>query len=190
MCLWRVDITGNIIETKSYGGTSNDFGNSVKMCSDGGFIILGETHSYGTGGDAFLVRTMPNLDMEWYRTFGGVHRDEGTYIHANADDTFTFLVRDSSNYGSDIDIMVYKTNSTGESVIWSRAFGGKEKDTPKMISSTSDGGYIIAGHSRSFGWVNPDMWIIKLEGDGTLNWDNHFGGFGNEHCYTVRELSD
>ena len=59
-----------------------------------------------------------------------------------------------------------------------------------MIQSTSDGGYVVASVCRSFGWINPDMWILKLDALGDTTWTKHYGGPGHEHCYAVRQTAD
>jgi hypothetical protein len=187
--LIKIDPAGTVIWNKSYGGSNDDFGHSVQQCADGGFIMLGQTFSYGAGGDAYLVKTDASGNMSWEKTFGGSLSDEGVYVNANNDGSFTFVIRDSSNVGKHIDIRVVKTDASGNQ-IWSKTYGSTEKDTPKMIQPTSDGGYIIAAISRSFGWINPDMWILKLNSGGDTTWTRHYGGVNNEHCYVVRELAD
>ena len=59
-----------------------------------------------------------------------------------------------------------------------------------MIQTTSDGGYIVTAMSRSFGWNNPDYWILKLNSLGDTVWAKNFGGSDHEHCYVVRQTSD
>ncbi len=188
--LVKIDPAGTVIWDKKYGGSANDHGCIVKQCSDGGYIMLGQTFSYGVGnGDAWLVKMNSNGDTTWTKTFGGAQNDEGISLTINSDDSFTFVIRDSSNAGSDIDTRIVKTSPTG-TIIWDKTYGGNKKDSPKMIQKTSDGGYVIAAISRSFGWINPDMWILKLNSLGDTTWTRHYGGSNNEHCYTVRELAD
>jgi hypothetical protein len=186
--LIKIDPAGNVIWSQLYGGSSDDFGNSVKQCSDGGFIMLGQTYGVGNG-DAYLVRTDASGVTTWTKTFGGAQADEGIYINVNSDNSFIFIIRDSSNAGQDIDTRLTKTDPSGNQ-IWSKVYGGTKKDTPKMIQPTSDGGYIIAAISRSFGWINPDMWILKCNNGGDTTWTRHYGGVNNEHCYVVREQPD
>ncbi len=188
--LIKIDPAGTVIWSKLYGGSANDYGNCVKQTSDGGFIMVGQTFSFGSpGGDAYLVKTNANGDTTWTKRFGGAYSDEGYYITVNPDGSYVFLVRDSSTAGKDIDVRIIKTDSIGN-VIWNKVYGGNQKDTPKMIQPTSDGGYIVGAISRSFGWVNPDMWILKLNNTGDTTWTRHYGGSQNEHCYAIRELPD
>jgi len=189
MFLIKIDPAGTVIWNKWLGGSSNDFGNSIQQCSDGGYIVLGNTFSFGAGGDAYLVKTDAGGNIAWTKTFGGALYDEGVYLHLNTDGSYTFVVRDSSTVGHDIDVRIIKTDMSGN-VIWNKAYGGTKKDTPKMIQSTMDGGYVVAAITRSFGLITPDMWIVKLDANGDTTWTRRYGGNQNEHCYVVRELSD
>lgn len=188
--LIKINIDGDIIWDKQYGGGALETGYSVKQCNDGGFIMLGQTYSYGHGdSDAYVVKTNSSGDTLWTKTFGGAHYDEGAFTLENTDGSLMFVVRDSSDGFGDVDIRIVKTTSSG-SVIWDRNYGGDKKDTGKMIQATSDGNYIVAGHSRSFGWVNPDMWLLKLNQQGDTIWTRNYGGTDHEHCYVARETSD
>jgi uncharacterized delta-60 repeat protein len=188
--LTKIDINGNEIWSKQYGGGAYEAGASVKQCADGGFIMLGQTFSYGQGdSDAYVVKTNSSGDTVWTKTFGGAHYDEGAFTIENTDGSFMFVVRDSSAGFGDVDIRIVKTTGTG-SVIWDRNYGGDKKDTGKMIQKTSDGNFIVAGHSRSFGWQTPNMWLLKLNQSGDTIWTRNYGGFDHEHCYVARETSD
>lgn len=188
--LIKIDPAGTIIWSKLIGGTANDYGNSVRQTSDGGYIMIGQTFSSGAGnGDAYLVKLNANGDTTWTKTFGGAQSDEGYYISIATDGGYAFIIRDSSNVGQDIDIRFIKTDASGN-VVWNKVYGGNKKDTPKMVQTTSDGGYIIGAISRSFGWMNPDMWILKCNSLGDTTWTRRYGGSQNEHCYVVREMPD
>jgi hypothetical protein len=189
MYLMKIDVNGTVIWTKYYGGPNKEYGNSVKQTPTGGYILLGQTYSYGTGnGDAYLVKTNSTGDTIWTKTYGGPLQEEGTSLVCNNDGSFAFLIRDSTST-RDIDTRVVKTDGNG-TVIWDKIYGGTKKDTPKKIISTSDGGYFLGVTSRSFGWVNPDMWVLKLNAAGDSAWSRHYGGPNHEHCNAVRQTAD
>jgi hypothetical protein len=189
ICMMKIDNDGNVIWTKYYGGSNAEFGNSVKQCSDGGFIITGQTFSYGSGGgDAWLVKTDSDGNYSWDKTFGGPFDDEGISIVTNSDGSHVFAVRDSSS-GQDVDVRVIKTDGSGN-VLWNKLYAGNKKDTPKTLRKTSDGGFIVGAISRSFGWINPDMWLLKLDANGDTTWSRHYGWVDHEHCHSARQSSD
>lgn len=188
MYLAKIGADGTLLWNKWIGTSSEEISNCVKQATDGGYIVLGMTMSVGQG-DAYLVKTDASGNVSWSQTYGGVHYDEGVYVDPNADGTYTFLVRDSSDAGMDIDVRIIKSDASG-GVIWNKVYGGTKKDTPKMIQSTMDGGYIVAAITRSFGLINPDMWIMKFDAGGDTTWTHHYGGVNHEHCYVARELPD
>lgn len=186
----KIDLEGNEIWTKYIGGTEKEYGNCIKLCNDGGFIIGGETFSYDRGdGDAYLIRTNANGDTIWTKTYGGLLADEIKSIICNADGSFTMAIRDSSNGSGDIDVEIMKTDSNGN-IIWDKVYGSYDKDTPKTIYPTNDNGYIVGAITRSFGLINPDMWLIKLNADGDSIWTRRFGLYDHEHCHAAKQSSD
>jgi hypothetical protein len=59
---------------------------------------------------------------------------------------------------------------------WSRAYGGSGTDEARVIVSTSDGGYVVAGTTQSFGAGNRDVWVLMLDGSGNMQWQKTYGG--------------
>jgi hypothetical protein len=186
--LMKVDGDGAVIWIKYYGGSGKEFGNSVKQCSDGGYYMLGETFSYGQGGDAYLVRTNAGGDTLWTRHYGGALNDEGVWVEVTNDGAATLAVRDSCN-GKDVDTRIMQVNANG-ALLWSKLYAGNLKDTPKTLRRTADGGYLIGAISRSFGWVNPDMWILKTNSSGDTLWSRHYGDADHEHCHHAKPSGD
>jgi hypothetical protein len=188
--LIKINAVGDIIWTKYYGGPNYESARSVKLCSDGGFIMVGKTATAATSvATMYLVRTDLNGDTLWTKKIGGANSYEGKSVIVNTDGSYTIALDDSSAT-RDSDVRVMNIDATGKTIIWNKMYGGLQKDIAKMIQSTSDGGYIIASISRSFGWVNPDMWLIKLDASGNSQWTHNYGGAGHEHCFAVRPTAD
>jgi hypothetical protein len=187
--LIKIDNSGTELWRKTYGGSGLEFGNGVALCADGGFIVTGRTGgSSSAGGQAYLVRTDASGNMTWSNSYGTALDDEGVAVVSNADGSYVMVVRDSTA-ASDIDVHVLKADAGGAKT-WEKSYGGVFKDTPKRIRATNDGGYIVGAISRSFGWANPDMWLLKLDTGGDTLWSRHFGGSGHEHCHDIKQSSD
>jgi hypothetical protein len=182
--LIKIDLSGTILWQKYYGGSNKEYGNSVKQCSDGGYILTGQTLSWGQNGDTYIVRTNSSGDTLWTKMHSSPLADEGVWVTVNADDSFAFAIRDSSS--SDVDVRILKLDANG-GVVWDKLYGSTDKDTPKSICTTADGGYLVGAISRSFGWVNPDMWLLKLNASGDTLWSRHFGSSDHEHCHKAKE---
>jgi hypothetical protein len=190
MMLIKIALDGTEIWTRYYGGPDYESARSVKLCTDGGFILTGKT-AKGPSAIASLqlVKTNSSGQESWTKTYsGGTHSYEGKFILANSDGSYTVCVDDSSQT-NDSDVMIMKFDNSG-GLSWSKNYGGDKKDIGKMIQSTTDGGYIVGAISRSFGWNNPDVWILKLDSTGESQWTRHFGGSGHEHLYSIRQTDD
>ncbi|MFN5183500.1 MAG: hypothetical protein ACK5D5_10825, partial [Bacteroidota bacterium] len=188
--LMKIDPLGNIIWEKNYGGSLYETSRSVKECLDGGYILTGQTLSYGSGGgDVYLIKTDSNGNLVWSKTFGGSSIDDGNVVLENPDKTIMIAAETESYGGGAMDVWLLKTDSLGN-LLWSQTYGGTDKDVSKTMRMTSDGKYLIGAISRSFGWINPDMWLLKIDTNGTTLWTRHFGSWDHEHCHSAREASD
>lgn len=178
---------------KSIGGGSYEIGNSIQQTADGGYILAGQTYSYGNfDGDYYLVKTDASGNVQWQKTYGRPHLQECHYAQITPDGGY-ILVGDAdtlSNGLGDTDVWMIKTDSLG-SIMWDKVYGGSKKDGGKTVENTSDGGFIIAGITRSFGLINPNFYLIKTDGSGNLNWQKtSYGTAYHDHAYRAIETSD
>lgn len=79
---------------------------------------------------------------------------------------------------------------------WEKTMGGSDEDKARSIVQTMDGGYIVAGYSKSTsgditgnqGGV--DFWISKMAMNGQMDWQENFGGSGKDQATQIKECSD
>ncbi len=188
--LAKIDLAGNVIWSKNYGGGQFESSYSLKQCLDGGYILAGQTYSYGQGGsDIYIIKTDPNGDTLWTKTFGGAGTDCGNNVLANSDGTYAIACETNSIGAGDYDMQLIKTDASGN-FSWTQTYGGNVKDVTKTMEATPDGGYIISGISRSFGWINPNFWIVKVDAFGNMQWNKSYGSWYHDHGYTIRLTSD
>jgi len=73
---------------------------------------------------------------------------------------------------------------------WERTFGGGSEESGNSLQETSDGGYIIAGYTNSYGEGVNDVYLVKTDADGVLQWERTYGGNYNDQAYSVQETRD
>ena len=148
----------------TYGGGGIDAAVSVRQTTDGGYIIAGYTNSYGAGGhDFWLVKTDASGNKIWDRTYGGANDSSPCFVQQTTDggyittgNTFTF-----GNDNDTADFWLVKTDASGN-MVWNQTYGGAENDDAACVRQTTDGGYIVAGDTASFGAGLVDFWLVKV----------------------------
>ena len=175
---------------KTFGGLDIEWAWSVQQASDGGYIIAGHTESYGAGGsDFWLIKTDSIGNKEWDKTFGGLSGDFAYSVQQASDGGYIIAGHTESYGAGESDFWLIKTDSIGNKE-WDKTFGGSYDDLAYSIQQTSDGGYIIAGKTESYGAGKSDVWLIKTNSRGNKEWDKIFGGSYDDLAHSVQQTSD
>jgi len=188
--LVKTDSNGNEQWNKTFGRTDKDFANSVKQTTDGGYIIAGGMVSYSTGYyDARLMKTDSNGNEQWNKTFGGTRNDVAYSVQQTTDGGY-IIAGGTESYGAgSIDAWLVKIDSNGNKQ-WDKTFGGTPEDRAMSVQQTTDGGYIIAGSTESYGAGSYNAWLVKIDSSGNRQWDKTFGGTRNDGAYSVQQTTD
>ena len=188
--LIKTNASGDTLWTRTYGGTGYDYALSVQQTSDGGYILAGGTYSFGAGGDdVYLLKINATGDTLWTRTYGGSSHEYGSSVQQTSDSGY-ILAGTTLSFGSgNGDVYLIKTNASGDT-LWTRTYGGTSEENGASIQLTSDGGYIIAGFTFSFGSGHSDIYLIKTNASGDTLWTRTYGGAGYDYAFSVRQTSD
>ena len=167
MWLLCMNPDGESLWERNYGGSNVDLAYSVIELSDGGYLVAGTTNSFGSGSvDVYAVRTDIDGDTVWTRTYGGTGSDGAHAATKTADNCF-LLAGYTGSYGGGLkDVWLLKINSHGDT-LWTRTFGGSYNDGAEAVIQTSDGNYLVAGGTYSYGVGNGDIWLLCIEGPPT-----------------------
>ena len=187
--LIKTDSSGNTLWAKTFGGTGSESGQSVQQTSDGGYIIAGKTASLGSGNeDIYLIKTDSSGDTLWTKTFGETSLDEGFSVQQTSDGGY-IIVGNAGEYLLESYVYLIKTDDSGDT-LWTKTYGGTSLDGGNSVQQTNDGGYIIAGWTRSFGAGDMDVYLIKTDESGDTLWTKTFGGQSSDQGQSVKQTSD
>jgi len=187
--LLKTDASGNLQWAKTFGGSSHDYAHSVQQTSDGGYIVAGYTRSFGAGGDVFLLKTDASGNLQWAKTFGGSDYDWAYSVQQTSDGGYIVAGVTYSFGAGNNDVFLLKTDASGN-LQWAKTFRGSSYDGALSVQQTSDGGYIVAGYTSSFGAGGSDVFLFKTDASGNLQWTKTFGGGADDYAYSVQQTSD
>ncbi|MCD6573678.1 MAG: hypothetical protein J7K95_06250 [Thermoplasmata archaeon] len=169
----KVNKNGNELWNRTYGGGRDDFIEDVIPTSDGGYIMVGETDSYGEGGDMWVVKIDANGNELWSKNYGGSGYEKG-YSILEADGGYIICGVTSSYGKGGWDFWVVKIDKNGNE-LWNKTYGYWDMEWAKKIIKVDDG-YIVAGDTTttSTGWN--DILLIKIDDKGNEIWNKTYGG--------------
>ena len=201
---------GEILQNKVFGNSMiNNMKNIIKT-KDGGYFFVSSTNLVegmveGTyhGGleDVWVVKLDSNMNIEWQKLYGGSETDNSDLGILELQYGYIFLAQTNSNdgdvsgyhgnIGESADIWVVRIDIEGN-IIWQRCLGGLFWEGSGSIHKTEDEGFVIFGDTKSnngdvsgnYSWSGySDIWMVKLSANGELEWQECFGGYGNERLY-------
>lgn len=190
ICLMRIGKKGNLRWSKTFGGEGKDCCREVMHTNDGGFLILGNTCSFGAGcDDILLIKTDSDGEKTWQKTYGGEDFDCASSIRRTSDGGYVIVGSTRSSGSGEDDVYLLRLDSAGN-VVWSKTYGGEGYDWGEGVQQTSDGGFAIVGitgldESKWF-----DIYLIKTDETGNTLWSKTFGGVNWDAGYAVFEVQD
>lgn len=179
----KLNNDGTITWQKNYDGAAG-FPNSLQETGDGGFVMAG----WGEVG-FWVLKLDGEGNVAWQKTYDSGKPEWATSIRSNSDGGYILAGGTDFSLSPESDFWVLKLNNDGTTV-WQKIYGGTAADFAQDIQETSDGGYIVIGDTNSFGASRSDVWILKLNHDGTVAWQKAYGYVGDEYARAIQETSD
>jgi len=203
----KLDNEGNLEWSQNYGGSGNDSAVDV-VEADSGYTVLSYSHS--TDGDVgennglrdFWIIKLSDLGIiEWEHAYGGSTFETPSSIEIDTNGGYMIAGFSGSadgdvgaNNGSN-DTWLVKLDNLGN-LQWENNYGGSDNDVSYHMEQTSDGGYVLAGRSKSNDGDSPgnngehDCWIFKLSATGMLEWTKSYGGSQDDEALSIKETPD
>lgn len=184
-------VNGQTQLCRSYGGPADDKAYALVEASDGGYVMAGQTNSYGTANsDVYVVKINTLGDIQWTRTVGGSGNDYAFSMAATTDGGYILGGHTDSYTAGGDDFYFIKLDVNGN-VEWTKVIGGTDDDRGFEVVQTTDGGYAMAGQTASFGAGTQDFYVVKLDGSGNLLWEKRYGnGSIADIAYSLTATSD
>jgi hypothetical protein len=199
----KLSSTGTLQWQTSLGGSNQDKAKAIMQMADGGYMVCGYTFSTDgevTGQHGFYDYWLLRLDsggvLQWEKCLGGT-LDDQAYAMQPTREGGLVMAGKAKSYNGDLtgnfggyDVWVVKSDDTGH-IEWQHSYGGTNDDIALSIKQTADGGYIVAGGSESNDSMvtgnhgNSDIWVLKLDSIGTLQWERSFGGSDSDCANSV-----
>jgi predicted secreted protein len=126
----------------------------------------------------------------WSKTYGGTGADSGAGDIIQTSDGGYAISGDTASFGAGgADYWLIKVDADGN-MLWNKTYGGAAAESDAAMCQTSDGGYALAGDTKSFGAGGNDFWLVKTDGSGNMEWNQTYGGTGNDLGINVIQTID
>lgn len=188
--LVRIVQNGDTLWTRTYGGPDDDWGFSVQLTNDGGYVIAGMTQSFGEGGcDVYLLRTDSLGDTVWTRTYGGADDDWGFSVRTTLDGGYVVSGWTESFGAGRHDALLVKIDSRGNEQ-WRKTYGGSREEWGFSVEQTMEGGYIVAGYTWTYGDPRSQVYLVGTNEDGDSVWTKNYVGTCHNWGVSVARAAD
>ena len=185
--------TGNVgvqrASTSSFGGYTD----GAKVAADGGALFLGrDVVDFFAKHDGWVMRADPSGNVVWSRRFTGLG-NSGRYFLFDAlelnDGSWIAVGATSVIDQPPQNAWILRLSAQGN-VMWQSEYGGGQVETARSVIRTSDGGFAVAGWSNSSGAGSDDVWVMKIDVNGAIQWQKTYGGFDADQAEGIVQLND
>lgn len=198
--LLKTDANGELVWERTYGGEMDDRARFVTNAPEGGFLVVGYSVSFAEGkefsADIYVLKIDGDGNEEWAKTYGTTDTDYGYWLEYTPDGGYVIGGYNVTYQVGARDFYIVKVDADGNETFAKSIDNANRKDEKlkydrsSNILLTDDSGYIMAGHSETYGETDSDVWLVKTDGDGEVVWDKTFGGFSKERASRIRATAD
>ncbi len=184
----RLNGAGDTLWTRTFSNPTIESLSGVCRLTDGNYLACGSQFIEGGSTDFYFLKLTPAGDSLWTRAWGGDGYDLANEIVALPDGGAAFSGLTDS-FGEEGDLFLGRLNSAGDT-LWTGTYGADHEDHAHGLTPTSDGGFVIIGHTDSPPAVEGDIYAVKTDGEGNAQWVFTLAGADYESFESVRQTSD
>ncbi len=188
----KINGIGDTLWTRTYGGNNLESGNDIKQTTDGGFVIVGSTNSFGAGNsDVYIIKINALGDTTWTRTYGGTLDEVGNSIQQNGAGGYVIIGSTTSFGAGNNDIYFITTDNLGNIVNTNITYGSiNGNEYGNCGKQTIDGGYILCGSTSFYGAGFNDGYVLKTDVNGTIQYQRAFGNTSYDKIIDIQQTAD
>ncbi len=185
----KTDSLGNLLWEKTFGDNKITLANSIIETFDSCFVFCGYQLNENNDYDVSLYKIDQNGSLIWNKKFGGADWDFAKSLIQNSDSGYT-IAGSTNSFENASQAYVIKTNKFGD-LVWENYYGGANDEEINSIEYCSGGGYILCGSTKSLGDPLGDIYIVKINNDGFLEWTKSYGNAnGNDFATCIKQISN
>jgi len=189
-CL-KLNDAGGVLWQRTYGGAGGEHPSAVCATADGGCVLAGQTYSFGAGGsDIWCLKLDAAGNVVWQKAYGGGNYDKAEAVCTTADGGYVLAGGTYSFGPGQGDAWCLKLDAAGN-IAWQKTYGtGVDEDWGTAVCTTADGGYVLAGESKSSGAGSYDAWFLKIDAAGNVVWQSTCGSTGDDNIRDMCSAPD
>lgn len=174
--LVKISRNGDVIWERTIGGAGEEAVKAAIQTADGGYLIVGNTNSLGYGmTDSYLLKVDGAGNKTWERAYGGSADDYSAFAVPLSSTGYLLAGTAQGFDAENTSIVVIRTDATGLQL--DRTVYGSDNASEAFTgAATPDGGAIVVGTDPMSGGGFPDVYLLRFDAEGELQWENSFGG--------------
>jgi len=186
----KINATGDSLWARTYGTSAKgEWPIAAQPTADSGCIMVGSQGPLAVHECPYLVKTDADGDTMWTKVYTWPVNDDISSIETLPDGGYIIAGATNSFGAGMCDGYIMRIDSLGDS-LWMHTYGGPNDDWPSYVNTTSDGGYILAGGTVSFGAGGGDIYLVRTDSLGDTLWTRTFGGSDYDDCSSVQQAPD
>ncbi len=181
----RVNADGDTLWTEELGGPLNDYGYTVRIAPDGGYLVSGHTESFGHGDcDGWMFKLDSTGKLMWMNTYGTALSEVTSSFNFTNDNGYILIGYHGTESDSTGWVYMVKTDINGDT-LWTKHYGTAVSSMGYYVCQTADSGYVFTGYSAGYAYNNMDMILGRTDKNGNLRWLKTYGGDSNDEAYSM-----